>query len=58
LQSPKLPVNPDNRTVKWLTEQLIQFSELKIEQKTDVIRNIVEGIQVDRNGNMEISYLF
>ena len=58
VQSPKLPVSPDNRTVKWLTEQLKQFSELKIEQKTDVIRNIVEGIQVDRNGNMEISYLF
>lgn len=48
----------DSKTVKWLTKKIQNFSDLNMQQKIDIIRNIIKAVWIDKDGDIQVEYIF
>ena len=48
----------DRDSVPWVLRLMERFSELEVSRQTEILRNLVRSITVNRDGQVEIEYLF
>jgi len=55
-QATKQRISPGDNT-NWLAKELNAFDRLDLPQKSEIIRTMIQGIQIDKEGTVEITYL-
>lgn len=48
---------PPGDNTNWLAKELNAFDRLDLPQKSEIIRTMIQGIQIDKEGTVEITYL-
>lgn len=52
------PSGPEGDPEPWILRQLDRFPQLEISRKAEILRSLIRVITVDREGRVEIEYLF